>query len=582
MSDRQTVGRLRILLFHAGLYARTPQPVGKRIERPTVPTPNDEPLSARTVYAVDLHLDGVPTKARTDARVLARRWAITKVGPWPEDQPSQGCRFTVGGSTVATRSASSQIGDRLLHFWEMTVVEPHVDSGLQVESAVIVGGDDMGAFAQIRTGLASSGGHSKLTGWVPFDPTPPTLTFDLVREIGATDARAPLTSTPVKVISGDQTRAVATLIADPSRRLPVVLTTRTAGAPISADAVEVAELCAGIAHVYDIESDDEARHLQRLLGGRFMQSRGDWRIFFAGWTPGDRVSSHPEWRADRQRGSNHRTFGTSVSRKLIAMAAFRVVPPPWVTAVAVAANHERIRRLRADVEGRPPMTEETLNEWERDLVRLDKAEADLAALRDEVARIAGENRELRQIVSDPGFVATRQAMTEGRDGVADPAPGPGDSASDLVEHHHWSSVAEAVEAAALDCTSLVFLPQAHETAAACKYRWPERIYEDLVLLNEVVEEWQATGRLAGGWKRATTDAGLGWASDVSATAKDRFADDYTVTTGDGTKILLGPHLRRGAATGPVGHYRCYLHIDETERKVYIGYIGKHLRDASNR
>lgn len=545
--------------------------------------------SARTIYAVDLELAGDPNRARTHARVLARRWAITKVGSWPDDQPSQGCCFEVGDITVTTRSASSVLRGRLLHFWEMTVVEPHDDPDLQWESTVIVGGDDETAFAQVRTSLTPRPTSSKLTGWVAFDASPPTLTTDLLASIGATDAGRRLTDAPVTVVDGVGTRELASLIANPNRRLPVVVVTRTPGAPTSSDAIETAQDCAGIAHVYDIGSDDEARHLQRLLGGRFTQTMGDWRIFFAGWTPGDRVTAHPEWRVERQRDSAYGSFGASVARKLIAMAAFRVVPPPWVTAVAVAANRERIRQLRADVEGRPPMTDETLNEWENDLARLDKAEADLESLRDEIARIAAENRELREVIADPRFVATRTAMTGGRGETSGSSMGTliyeqgGEPlASRTLPRQQWATVGAAVEDAASVCTNLVFLPQAHETAAACKYRWPERIYDDLVLLDEVVGEWRTTGRLAGGWKKAPADAGLGWAADISTTAKERFASDYTVTLSDGSKMMLGPHLKRGAATGPVGHYRCYLHIDETERRVYVGYIGKHLRDASNR
>jgi hypothetical protein len=124
-------------------------------------------------------------------------------------------------------------------------------------------------------------------------------------------------------------------------------------------------------------------------------------------------------------------------------------------------------------------------------------------------------------------------------------------------------------------------PRALESAATCPYRWPEKISDDLVLLDGIVERWKRTGRLPGGWLQAARDAGLNWADDVSPTAHTRYRDDYEITLEDGSRVMLGPHLKRGAATGPEGHYRCYLHIDDTARRVIVGYVGRHLRDRTS-
>lgn len=97
-------------------------------------------------------------------------------------------------------------------------------------------------------------------------------------------------------------------------------------------------------------------------------------------------------------------------------------------------------------------------------------------------------------------------------------------------------------------------------------------------VDRIAGELATTGRVAGGWADAAEREGIVWASRVSATAHQQFRADYEITFDDGSKVLLGPHLKRGAATGPVGHYRAYFQIDGTE--VLLGYVGPHLRDST--
>lgn len=141
-------------------------------------------------------------------------------------------------------------------------------------------------------------------------------------------------------------------------------------------------------------------------------------------------------------------------------------------------------------------------------------------------------------------------------------------------------MAGAIDWAVLHLRHLTFHPRALDTARRCPYRWPNRLLDDLRALDDVVATWQKTGALPGGWSAAAA-VGLNWARGISDTARNQYRTDYEITLDDGTEAVLGPHLRRGAATGPEGHYRAYLHIDDTTRTVTVGYIGAHLRDGSN-
>jgi hypothetical protein len=68
---------------------------------------------------------------------------------------------------------------------------------------------------------------------------------------------------------------------------------------------------------------------------------------------------------------------------------------------------------------------------------------------------------------------------------------------------------------------------------------------------------------------------LDWVRDVSTTAKQKFAEDYQRSY-RGRRIMLGPHFRRDGRQ----LVRVYCFLDEVERRVVVGHVGRHLRDRT--
>lgn len=512
--------------------------------------------NSRTVYAAHLPLAGDPAKNRTVARALARRWLTGPDWSWPSDADPSNCRFTTpDGRLVACRRVAST-GETLEQFWEMIVISPHDDPTMRWRASILVGGKDDAAWMQVRYGLEPAPGCDRIDNFVAFDAAEPAIVHSVVDTLDVRDAGWQHSTAPFIADTPAAIEQVAEFIAHPSRRLPVVLSTRAPGSPIDENVLECAQMTAGIAHSVDIPDRDGAVHLERLLGGGFIQRLGTWRIFFAGWAPTDPPSKHPEWRAENQHPNRYASFGKQMSRRMFAVSAFRV-PIPRSVHRAIAANAAvRLSSLRAEKRSNQvELTDEMLNEWEADLARADQAEQELEATRSEIA-------ELRRSIA---------AISHTTPAPAPPPPPEAEPAT----------VLEAVQRAQKDHECLTFLPRAFESAEACPFRRPQQVYDDLTALAGIVETWQVDGRLPSGWAQAAADAGLVWANDISTTAKTKYRDDYEVTLPDGTSAVLAPHFKRSAATGPAGHYRCYLHIDDNARKVYVGYVGPHLRDASN-
>ena len=96
---------------------------------------------------------------------------------------------------------------------------------------------------------------------------------------------------------------------------------------------------------------------------------------------------------------------------------------------------------------------------------------------------------------------------------------------------------------------------------------------DLARLDSVAAEW-ASVALKGDFGTACRNHGLDWVRDVSASAKQKYSEDY-LRSYAGRPIMLGPHFRRDGRQ----LVRVYCFLDEDERRVVVGHVGRHLRDT---
>jgi hypothetical protein len=96
---------------------------------------------------------------------------------------------------------------------------------------------------------------------------------------------------------------------------------------------------------------------------------------------------------------------------------------------------------------------------------------------------------------------------------------------------------------------------------------------DLVKLDSVAVQWTTGDITDTTFALACRNVGLDYASDVSDTARNEYAEDYSVRW-QGKVVLARAHLRRGKG---VHHYRIHLYLDREKRRVVVGHIGRHLR-----
>ena len=120
----------------------------------------------------------------------------------------------------------------------------------------------------------------------------------------------------------------------------------------------------------------------------------------------------------------------------------------------------------------------------------------------------------------------------------------------------------------------MFLPEAERSATEWRYDRVDLVEGDLERLDAVAADW-AAGALRVDFGTACRDRGLDWVRDVSITAKQKFAEDYQRSY-RGRPIMLGPHLRRDGRQ----LVRVYCFLDEVERRVVVGHVGRHLRDRT--
>jgi hypothetical protein len=135
-----------------------------------------------------------------------------------------------------------------------------------------------------------------------------------------------------------------------------------------------------------------------------------------------------------------------------------------------------------------------------------------------------------------------------------------------------SSVFEAVEYVRQQYPELVVLPEAVESARQRGTAGTKAALKSLEALGEVARDY-ATDDLSTSVREACRSL-PGFREDISDPARQQFRRDYERRLPDGRTITLGPHINGGLKDG-----RIYFFIDEEDRRIVIGHIGKHLRGA---
>ncbi|HUP69683.1 MAG TPA: hypothetical protein VM142_07685 [Acidimicrobiales bacterium] len=520
----------------------------------------------RDVYACRLPLADGGAPAFEQALGLVRGEVVRDLGVMPtvfgDDEGSLALPSAV---TLRWRLlVAPGVEDRL---WTLRWQHPNEDdSELMSHLNVDVALEEGCAWVGVRLALRPTG-HRVLP--VHFDIRTPRLVGAVVDGVEVAEDGWTLTREPAYAVDHDGVRALAQLILDPDRVLPVVVVT-----PVEVydegddmyrfehlvDPVDIADSLVGLAHVTVLETTALTFKLTELVGRELSVFGGAVRLYWPEVEEEDRPAFHPLWMPERLAEPRNNPFAPVLLRRVAATATFRV------SAASLDA------RLRAAVEehGRGEIArlfarakDASLGpEWQRELER---AWSEIERLREENAELA-----LQLAVAHDNLRAMSRSAPPG---VLDDESVAADDEADSP-----ATVTEAVERARDECDFLVVLDDCFESARRATYRQPARLHKALSAMNEVAREW-SRGELPTGFRDAFAERGFEFSAHVSPTTLGKYAHEYERNY-EGRPVMMGPHLALGRGS-PVACCRIYFYLDEDRHAFVVGHVGNHLSDSTS-
>jgi hypothetical protein len=509
----------------------------------------------RRIYTCLLELADAASAAPRVARALTKRWVGREYGGWPEHAPERWAPEP--GVTVRWRLLDHP--HRADEAFELVWTRPHAQDPTLWRRATV----------QITT-TGSSGRVLILEQLESADPKVraapaqrvrrPALVMELVREIECVDGGWDVTANPHQVGAARAADLDAFVRGD--RRLPVVLVAPDAHGAVLADAARFADDLVALAHVVVLSDVDARDALDAELGGSRGAPAGGVRLLWPSWRSSDPPGHHPAWRAEEVAGPDGPRPGLAdrLSDLVLGAATLRVEGDPLVETLARSQDTVDLQERRVELEslrtavlGDRAAAEELITEYQSELTRADEQvyllEADLERERDLRTR----------------FEAAYLTVASGGDAGGGAAP---------IAPSMNGTLGAVVRRAKAASPHLVFLPEAERSASEWRYDRADLVEADLARLESVAAEW-ASGALRMDFAAACRKQGLDWVRDVSASAKQKYGEDYQRQY-HGRPIMLGPHFRRDGRQ----LVRVYCYLDEQERRVVVGHVGRHLRDRS--
>jgi hypothetical protein len=509
----------------------------------------------RRIYTCLLELADAGSGSPRIARALTKRWVGRGYGGWPEHAPAQWS--PAPGVTIRWRLLESPRDDD--EAFELVWTRPHADDPtLWRRTTVQITTSDGNGRVLVLGQLESA--DPKVRAAPAQRVRRPALVPELVTAVACVDGGWRVTDRPHRVDASRAPDVAAFVRGD--RRLPVVLVAPDEQGKVRADAARFADDLVGLAHVVVLANVAAVDALDAELGTGRGAPIGGVRLLWPSWRSSDPPAHHPVWRVEEVAGfagPRPRVAGT-LADLILAAATLRVEGDPLVERLArnqetidLQERRSELAALRTAVQEDRAAAEELIAEYQTELSRADqqvyKLEADL-----------DRERELRARF-EHGYLTLATGGTDS-------------AAAHAGANANGSSLADVVRQAKAKHPHLVILPEAERSAAEWRFDRADLVELDLARLDAVAASW-AAGALNGDFSAACRELGLDWVRDVSASAKQKYADDYRRSY-KGRPIMLGPHFRRDGRQ----LVRVYCYLDEEDRRVVVGHVGRHLRDRT--
>lgn len=382
----------------------------------------------------------------------------------------------------------------------------------------------------------------------------PRAVRDICRKTPAYIGEMQVRAEPYKLEHGGVADLLALLTSD-LRRLPIILLSSYARGDVNQiDATKLAQNLAGVAVVVQIIDPELTWDFADEVGRQLSCFNGGARIYWPGFTKISEPKSHRLYFGTWIEDVGPIVAARAIERAVFAVAAFRFVPDGQI--VNLIRSVEAAERRKVLVE-KKETGDDFWADYERDLALLNNAEKRLEELEAENANL----RANQQIFFVPEIEGTgNQAPVE---------------ASELS----FSSVIEAVQAAAGRCKNLEFLDSAMSAAEDCPFQRPYDIFQALTDLNVIVDAWKDNrDRKGSGGDLLLHLRDRGWGKrssmHISDTTRSKYRSAYEFDYQD-AKQLFEPHITLGS--GDANSCASIHFIFDPERlKMIVGHVGKHL------
>ncbi len=451
------------------------------------------------------------------------------------------------GTTVRIREASDDPVFRLT-ITESAPGSSHVET-LTISVVLI------GEVLTFDVRIASTPTASRV---IPFtSPFLPLRVAQLVKKalalVPSEDANRYISDSPSLVSDELGGQEIAAFVLAPSRRLPVlveVLDFERRTPPLIAMG---AGPLIGLVHVVQLTTA-EALHGFLMLTGYTLVGPGTVLVNWAGNTEPEIVR-----RRELPTASENRERSRLV--QIIIDAAARSIAAPRVPAPPRREDDLFEISIR-DVSGTNDVqSEEHAVHIEQLQASIDELEA---ALADADRRVAEQRAQLEKKGGQLDELILRNVSLEMQ-------------AGNTANTRAVASMTEALRLAQEHCPFLIFHERAIESGEGLEGPEPVSVLQDLVRLNEVARAWMS-GEITGtSIKLACRQMGLDFAPDISATARQKYEEDYLIDW-RGKIVRAEAHLRRGRKAHLV---RIHLYFDNETQQVVVAYVGRHLRDKGS-
>jgi hypothetical protein len=352
------------------------------------------------------------------------------------------------------------------------------------------------------------------------------------------------------------------------RRLPVLAIAHDAEGEPFLDRARAADRLLGLAHVVEIDLPSSYA-VTDAIGKTLSCYSGAVRMYWPGFAVGDDPYFHRAFVGGSLAYLGREGMGTELFDTLGRLSALSIAEPNLRRRLRREQYLQDTAALHAAPVEPAGLVNVDHDAWAALSADHERQQRRIALLEDELVEARAQAEALRGELDPEGGVRSADLATV----LAPDRPLTPTAVQAPAEELTPGSVLDAVRMARQRCPHLVILEEVFASAAVSKYEDPERVLANLLLIEQIGDDW-ISGELPDGPHEAFVQRCSGYHADLH-TAQLPYVAAYRRSF-EGQEITLGPHIARGHGT-ETGVLRIYWWFDAAARRIVVGHVGGHLR-----